>query len=84
MARFPPEPLRTELDAAPIATHLSFCTADTGEILVLQFGYADGARLTVTIHTAGCRYASNGDLIVETPPATIARLRRVLGGDQNG
>lgn len=46
-----------------------------------MFGYAGGAKLTVTVSTAGCEFADNGDLSVFVPAATLARLEAVLGHD---
>ncbi len=58
-----------------------FCPADYGEKIILTFGYPGGSRLAVSIDTAGCLFATNGDRTVRTPPATLTQLEVVLGHD---
>jgi hypothetical protein len=47
----------------------------------LLFGYADNSRLTVSISTSGCTYATNGDRRIRMDPVELARLEHVLGRD---
>jgi hypothetical protein len=82
-ASFPPGPIATGLNTQPAIPpgFISNCPNDEGEKIVLLFGYADKSRLTVSMSTAGCRYASNGDRVVHGDPATLDRLQAVLGKD---
>ena len=82
-ATFAPEAIAAELNAArPVPKVINFmCPIDFGETIGLIFGFPDGSRLTVSIATAGCRFAANGDRSVFTPAATLTQLERVLGHD---
>jgi hypothetical protein len=82
-ASFPPGPIAVALNAQPAIPpgFVSSCPADFGETIVLLFGYADNSRLIVSIGTAGCRFASNGDRFVHADPAALDRLEAVLGRD---
>jgi hypothetical protein len=82
-ASFAPGAIAAELNAArPVPKVINFmCPVDFGETVLLIFGYPDGSRLTVSIATAGCEFATNGDRRIFTPAATVTRLETVLGHD---
>ena len=82
-AQLGPEPIVSALDRAPhIPRGVVFhCPFDAGEVIVLHFGYANGAVLTITVSTQGCRIASNGDLRIRTPDTVLSALQAKLGRD---
>jgi len=82
-ATFAPDAIAAELNAArPVPKVINFmCPIDFGETILLIFGYPNGSRLNVSIASAGCRFAANGDRSVFTPAATLTQLERVLGHD---
>jgi hypothetical protein len=57
------------------------CPADFGERIDLLFGYADGSRLRISVHTSGCGFATNGVRAIRMDPIELARLQHVLGKD---
>jgi len=77
------EPIASALNRAPhIPKGVVFsCPFDAAEVIVLHFGYANGAVLTITVSTQGCRIASNGDLRVRTPESVLNMLQARLGRD---
>ncbi len=81
-ARFAPGPVAALLNAAAVVPPgaLYNCPADFGERIVLRFGYANGATLTVLVPTAGCLFASNGDRTVQAA-SVLAPLEARLGHD---
>lgn len=79
-ATFPPT-LASALNQARAAGPLYGCPEDSGETILLIFGYADGSRLLVDVHTRGCRTATNGDRTVVTPDAVLSELEEILGQD---
>ena len=82
-ATFAPDAIAAELNAArPVPKVINFmCPVDFGETILLIFGDPSGSRLTVSIATAGCEFATNGDRRIFTPAATLTRLETVLGHD---
>jgi hypothetical protein len=54
------------------------CPADPGDLILLYFEYPGGAQLRVSTWTKGCAFASNGQRMVVTPPATIRQLEAAL------
>ena len=83
-ARLAPAPITAALNAArPIPPGAVFnCPNDSGETIVLLFGYANGRTLQVTVSMSGCEFAHNGRRTVAMPPALLARLQTVLGHDR--
>jgi hypothetical protein len=57
------------------------CPADSGEQIVLVFGYSDRSLLRLKVEAQGCGYATNGARTVLTPPLLSDELRVVLGHD---
>lgn len=83
-ASVPPEPIAAALNLAPRIQNAAVyhCPIDFGETILLLFAYSNGSRLTVSLALGGCRFASNGDRTVATPPAVIASLEATLGHDR--
>lgn len=83
-ARLAPVSIVAALNAQPLVPKdaIFSCPSDTGETIMLIFGYTDGSRLTVSIAFAGCRFANNGDRVVDTPATTLSQLQDVVGQDQ--
>ena len=81
-AQFAPGPIAAALNAqTAIPRGVVFnCPADFGETIVLIFVY-DDLRLTISVGTSGCRFATNGDRTIHMDPATLTRLEAVLGRD---
>jgi len=82
-ARFTPGPIVSELNSARrVPTGVAYnCPASFGDTILLIFQYANGSRLTISTPTSGCQFATNGDLSVFTPTATLTTLEAVLGRD---
>jgi hypothetical protein len=83
-AHFAPAPFVTALNAArPVPKGAYNCPMDANETILLLFAYANGSRLTASIDTMGCEFATNGDRTVSTPTPTMGHLQAVLGRDHD-
>jgi hypothetical protein len=83
-ALFDPAPIAEALNAQPvIPPNADYnCPIDFGDSIVLLFRYTDDSRLTVSVKESGCRFASNGDRVVQgLDSVTLNRLQAVLGKD---
>ena len=81
-AHFAPGPFVTALNTAlPVPDRAYNCPMDAGERMLVIFAYDDGSRLTASIETMGCGFATNGDRSVVDPTATLEHLEAVLGHD---
>jgi hypothetical protein len=80
-AHLDPSPIAAALNAQPrIHQPAAYnCAPSRRGTIVLLFGYADRARLTVSIEGNACAFASNGDRTVGTPATLLARLETALG-----
>jgi len=82
-ADFTPGPIASELNSArrvPPGVAYS-CPASFGDTILLIFKYTNGSTLMISTPTSGCQFATNGDLNVFTPSATLTTLEAVLGRD---
>jgi hypothetical protein len=68
-------------DAQPVPSYPHGCTLDSGDEVLLIFGYRDGSHLEADVSTSGCAYASNGSRSVEVPGAVLDTLQARLGKD---
>jgi hypothetical protein len=83
-AFFDPAPIAEALNAQPVIPPNAVynCPIDFGDSIVLLFRYTNDSRLTVSVKESGCRFASNGDRVVqELDSVTLNRLQAVLGKD---
>jgi hypothetical protein len=78
--RLTPGPIAAALNSAePIPPGAIYnCPADLGDLILLYFEYPGGAQLRVSTWTKACAFASNGQRMVFTPPATIRQLEAAL------
>ncbi len=58
------------------------CPNDTGEGILLVFGYPGGGTVSVLIDLTGCSFADNGVLRLFTSPAARQRLVALVGSDR--
>ena len=58
------------------------CPKDSGEKVLLLFGFPTGSSLTASVSMSGCLLTTNGDQTVRTPVTTLRRLESTVGHDQ--
>ncbi|MGO9874078.1 MAG: hypothetical protein ACLPVY_09790 [Acidimicrobiia bacterium] len=82
-AHFAPGPFVTALNTARLVPKRAYnCPLDAGERMLVIFAYDNGTRLTASIETMGCGFATNGDRSVFNPTAMLEHLEAVLGHDR--
>jgi hypothetical protein len=80
-AHMPPAPVAALLNGQKsVDPNVFACPADSGGVILLNFGYAGGSHLLMHIDPSGCQFATNGDRTVRGA-GVVQQLEPVLGHD---